>query len=106
LVPAAVTPIVQGNVVIEPVVNSLVPIAVKAIVGSSMIQINEEDEPVFRNILPIMRTKNSLLYMMCHLMNLLEDLRVPKGQLSLKITRFMLAKKFKCRVIPPLLKKP
>jgi hypothetical protein len=106
-VPAVVTPIVQGNVVVEPIVNSPIPIAVMPIVGSSMIQINEEDEPVFRNLLSIMRrSKNSLLYMMCHLMNLLEDFRRPKGQLSLKITRFMLAKKFKCRVITPLLKKP
>jgi hypothetical protein len=39
-------------------------------------------------------------------MNLLEDLKGPEGRLSLKIMRFMLANKFKWRVILPLLKKP
>jgi hypothetical protein len=65
-VSATITPIVQGNIVVEPVVDSPVP----------------------------------------NIMNLLEDLRGPEGRLSLNITRFMLAKKFKWRVIPPLLKKP
>jgi hypothetical protein len=61
----------------------------------------------FMNLLPIMRrSNNSLLYRMCHIMNLLEDLRGPEDQLSLMTMRFMLAKKFKWRVIPPLLKKP
>jgi hypothetical protein len=61
----------------------------------------------FRNLLPIMRRSNeSLLYKMCHTMNLLEDFREPEGQLSLMTTRFILAKKFKWRVISPLLNKP
>jgi hypothetical protein len=61
----------------------------------------------FKNLLPIMRkSKNNLVYKMCHMMNLLEDLRGPEGQLSLITMRFMLAKKFKWRVIPPDLKKP
>jgi hypothetical protein len=61
----------------------------------------------FRNLLRIMRrSNNSLLYRMCHIMNLLEDLRGAEGQLSLMTIRLMLAKKFKWRVIPPLLKKP
>jgi hypothetical protein len=60
----------------------------------------------FRNLLPIMRrSNNNLLYMMCHVMNLLENLEGPENWLSLKITRFMLAKKFKWRVIPSFLKK-
>jgi hypothetical protein len=48
------------------------------------------------------RSNKSLLYRMCHTMNLLEDLRGSEGRLSLMTTRFMLAKKFKWRVIPPL----
>jgi hypothetical protein len=60
----------------------------------------------FKNLLSIMRSNNSLLYRICHIMNLLEDLRGSEGQLSLMTTRFILAKKFKWRVIPPLLKKP
>jgi hypothetical protein len=47
-VPAAITPIVQGNVVVEHVVESPVPMAAILIVGSPMIEINEEDEPVFQ----------------------------------------------------------
>jgi hypothetical protein len=61
----------------------------------------------FRNLLSIMRkNNNNLLYRMCHIINLLEDLGGPEGRLSLKIMRFMLAKKFKWRVIPSVLKKP
>jgi hypothetical protein len=52
------------------------------------------------------RSNKSLLYRMCLIMNLLEDLRGPEGRLSLMTTRFMLAKKFKWREIPPLLKRP
>jgi hypothetical protein len=46
LVPAAVTPIVQGNVVVEPVVESHVPMAATPIIGSLMAEINEEEEPI------------------------------------------------------------
>jgi hypothetical protein len=47
-----------------------------------------------RNILPIMkRSNNNILFRMCHMMNLLKDLRGPEGQLSLMTTRFMFAKK-------------
>jgi hypothetical protein len=106
-VPAAVTPIVQGNVVVELGIDSAVPMAMMTIVGSLMVEINEEDEPIFRNLLSITRRNNySLPYMMCHIMNLLEDPRGLEGRLSLKITRFMFAKKLKWRVISPLWKKP
>jgi hypothetical protein len=106
-VPAAVTPMAQGNVVAEPVADFPVPMATTPIVGSPMEEVDEELKPVFQDLLPIMRRSNkSLLYMMCHTMNLLEDLRWPEGRLSLMTMRFMLAKKFKWRVISPLLKKP
>jgi hypothetical protein len=43
---AAVTPIVQDNVVVELVVDSPVPTTVTHIVGSSMTETNEEDKPI------------------------------------------------------------
>jgi hypothetical protein len=46
-VPAAVTPIVQGNVDVEPVVHSPVTMGATPIVGSPMAEIDEE-EPVFQ----------------------------------------------------------
>jgi hypothetical protein len=105
-VPTTVTPIVQGNMVAEPIVDAPVTMAAMLIVGSPMAEIDEE-EPDFKNLLPIMRKgNNSLLYRMCHIMDLLKDLRELEGQLSLVTMRFMLAKKFKWRVIPPHLKKP
>jgi hypothetical protein len=42
LVPATVTPMVQGNV------DSPVPTAATSIVVSSMVEIDEEEEPVFQ----------------------------------------------------------
>jgi hypothetical protein len=45
---AAVTPMVQGNVVAEPVVDSPVSMAATPIVGSPMTEIDEELEPVFQ----------------------------------------------------------
>jgi hypothetical protein len=39
-VPAAVAPMVQGNVVVEPVVGSPVPMATTPIVGSSMAEVD------------------------------------------------------------------
>jgi hypothetical protein len=81
--------------------------AAMSIVGSPITEVNEDLEPVFRNLLPIMmRNNKSLPYRMCHTMNLLEDIREPEGRLSLMTMRFMLTKKFKWREIPPLLKKP
>jgi hypothetical protein len=47
-VPAAVTLMVQGNVVAEPVVDSPVPVAITPIVGSQMTEVDEEVEPVFQ----------------------------------------------------------
>jgi hypothetical protein len=47
LVPAAVTPMAQGNVVAEPVADSLIPMAVTPIVGSPMTEADEDLEPVF-----------------------------------------------------------
>jgi hypothetical protein len=45
-VPAVVTLIVQDNVVVELVVDYPVPTTVTHIVGSSMTETNEEDEPI------------------------------------------------------------
>jgi hypothetical protein len=42
-VPAAVTPIVQGNVVVEPIVDSLMIMGATSIIGSPMVEINEEE---------------------------------------------------------------
>jgi hypothetical protein len=47
-VSTAVTPIVQGNVVAELIVDSPVPMAVIPIFGSLMAKINEEEEPIFQ----------------------------------------------------------
>jgi hypothetical protein len=47
-VPAAVTPMVQGNVVAEPIVDSPVPVAATPIVGSPMAEVDEEMEPIFQ----------------------------------------------------------
>jgi hypothetical protein len=46
-VPAAVTPMTQGNVVTELIADSPVPMAATPIVGSPMIEVDEELEPVF-----------------------------------------------------------
>jgi hypothetical protein len=45
---AAVTPMVQGDVVVEPIVDSLVPVTATSIVGSPMSEVDEEEEPVFQ----------------------------------------------------------
>jgi hypothetical protein len=47
-IPAAVTPMVQGNVVAESVADSSVPMAATPIVGSPMAEVDEELEPVFQ----------------------------------------------------------
>jgi hypothetical protein len=47
-VPAAVTPMVQGNVVAELVVDSPIPVIAMSIVGSPMTKVDEEVEPVFQ----------------------------------------------------------
>jgi hypothetical protein len=44
---AAVTPMTQGNVVAEPVADFPVPMAATHIVGSPMIEVDEELKPVF-----------------------------------------------------------
>jgi hypothetical protein len=46
-VPAAVTPMVQGNVVAEPIIDSPVHVATTLIVGSSMVEVDEEVEHIF-----------------------------------------------------------
>jgi hypothetical protein len=46
-IPATVTPMVQGNVVAEPIVVSPVPVAAMPIFGSPMAEVDEEDEPIF-----------------------------------------------------------
>jgi hypothetical protein len=45
-VPAAVTPMEQGNVVAEPVADSLVPMAATPIADSLMTEVDEDLEPV------------------------------------------------------------
>jgi hypothetical protein len=47
-VPAAVTPMVQGNMVAEPIVDSPVPVTTTPIVGSPVAEVDEEVEPVFQ----------------------------------------------------------
>jgi hypothetical protein len=47
-VPAAVTSMVQGNVVAEPVVDSPVPVVVTPIIGSPVAEVDEEVEPIFQ----------------------------------------------------------
>jgi hypothetical protein len=47
-VPAAVTPIVQGNVVVKPVVDSPITMATTPIVGSLIVEIDEEEKHVFQ----------------------------------------------------------
>jgi hypothetical protein len=47
-VPATITPMVQSNVVAEPIVDSPVHMAIISIVGSPMTEINEEAEHVFK----------------------------------------------------------
>jgi hypothetical protein len=44
----AVTSIVQGNMVVEPVVDSPIPMAATPIAGSPMTEINEEEKHVFQ----------------------------------------------------------
>jgi hypothetical protein len=47
-VPAAVTPMAHGNVIVEPVADSPVPMAAMPIIGSPMAEVDEELEPVFQ----------------------------------------------------------
>jgi hypothetical protein len=47
-VPAAVTPMAQGNVIAKPVADSSVPMATTPIVGSPMTEVDEDLEPVFQ----------------------------------------------------------
>jgi hypothetical protein len=46
-VPAAVTPMVQGNMVAELIVDSPVPVVAMPIVSSPMAEVDDEEEPVF-----------------------------------------------------------
>jgi hypothetical protein len=46
-VPAAVTPMAQGNVVVELIADSPVPMAATTIVGSPITEVDEDLEPVF-----------------------------------------------------------
>jgi hypothetical protein len=48
LVPAAVAPMAQGNVVAEPVAYSPIPMATTPIVGFPMTEVDEDLEPVFQ----------------------------------------------------------
>jgi hypothetical protein len=47
-VPVAVTPMVQDNMVAEPVVDSPVPVATTSAVVFSMAEVDEEEELVFQ----------------------------------------------------------
>jgi hypothetical protein len=44
-IPATVTPMVQGNVVAEPIVDSPVPIAATPIIDSLIAETDEEEKP-------------------------------------------------------------
>jgi hypothetical protein len=46
-VPAAVTPMAQGNVVAEPIADSPVPMVATPIVGSPMTEVDEDLELIF-----------------------------------------------------------
>jgi hypothetical protein len=46
-VPTTATPMVQGNVVAELIIDSTVPVAAMSIVGSPMIEFDEKVEPIF-----------------------------------------------------------
>jgi hypothetical protein len=46
-VSAAVTPMVQGNMVAEPIVDSPVPVVAMPIISSPMAEVDEEEQPVF-----------------------------------------------------------
>jgi hypothetical protein len=50
-VPTAVTPMTQGNVVAEPVVDSPVPMAATPIIDSPMTEVDEELEPIFQELI-------------------------------------------------------
>jgi hypothetical protein len=47
-VPAAITPMAQGNVVAEPIADSPIPMTAMPIVGSPMTEVDEDLEPVFQ----------------------------------------------------------
>jgi hypothetical protein len=47
-VPTVVTPMVQGNVITEPVVDSPVPTVAMPIIGSPMVEVDEEEEHIFQ----------------------------------------------------------
>jgi hypothetical protein len=47
-IPANVAPMVQGNVVVEPIADSPIPMAATPIVGSPMIEVDEDLEYVFQ----------------------------------------------------------
>jgi hypothetical protein len=46
-VPTDVTPIVQDNMVVEPIIDSPVPMVVTPIISSLMAETNEKEKPVF-----------------------------------------------------------
>jgi hypothetical protein len=48
LVPAVVIPMMQGNVVAEPVADSPIPMTATPIIGSLMTEVDEDLEPVFQ----------------------------------------------------------
>jgi hypothetical protein len=47
-IPTAVTPMAQGNVVVELIADSPIPMAATPIVHSSMTEVDEELEPIFQ----------------------------------------------------------
>jgi hypothetical protein len=47
-IPANVAPMVQGNVVAEPIADSPIPMAATPIVGSLMTEVDEDLEPIFQ----------------------------------------------------------
>jgi hypothetical protein len=94
-------------VVVTPVVGSPMTVVATHVVSSFMHKLMKKRNLVYRNLFLLMRKSNiNFLCMMCHMMDLLEDLIGPEFWLSLMTMRYMLANKFRWRVILPHLKKP
>jgi hypothetical protein len=51
LVPVAITPMVQSNVVVESIVDSPVHVAATPIIGSPMAEVDKEVEPIFQELI-------------------------------------------------------
>jgi hypothetical protein len=106
-VPAAVTPLAHGNVVVEPVADSPVPMTAMPIVGSPMTKVDEELEPVFQE--PITNHEEEQqeppIQDVSHNEPPRRSQRPRRSAISDDYEVYV-SEKIKWRVIPPLLKKP